>query len=292
MNNSMCNNLNMKWNKEEDLWLTDNYSETGSQECSNILGKTKSSIQNRVYKLGLKLSPNYKSKIFSKNPEECNVNPNLFYELNTKEIIYLLGLIWSDGHLNPSKNRRNYNVGFNMVTEDFVMIENVILKTGKWNHYAKPQRKDTNWKPSSLVVTNNKRIYNFLKEHDFDKKSCVSADKILSKIPNELKHYFFRGLIDGDGCFYYHKPIKGSTLRQFAITSTYEQDWSYFENLCHYLDIKYTIKRTKKERSSSSYLRITNKDGIKKIGDFIYQNYNIDNIGLPRKYKKYSLILD
>jgi hypothetical protein len=281
----------MKWNKKEDFWLIENYSEMGSEECSKFLGKTKSSVENRVYKLGLKLSPDYKSKIFSKNPQDCNVNPNLFFELNTKEIVYLLGLIWSDGHLNSSNNCRNFNVGFTMVTEDFKSIQSTIMKTGKWYLYKKPN-KNSSWKPSTLVLTNNKRIYNFLTDHDFDKKSYVSAEKILSKIPNELKQYFFRGLIDGDGCFYYHKPIKGSTLRQFAIASTYEQDWSYFENLCHYLDIKYTIKRTKKERSSSSYLRITNKDGIKKLGDFIYQNYNIDNIGLPRKYEKYSLILD
>jgi hypothetical protein len=281
----------MKWNEEEDSWLIQNYSETGSQECSNVLGKSKSSIQNRVYKLGLKLSPDYKSKIFSKNPEECNVNPNLFYEINTKEIVYLLGLIWSDGHLNSSKNGRTLNIGFTMVTEDFKLIESTIMKTGKWNHYPKPQRTDTNWKPSSLVVTNNKRIYNFLKEHDFDRKSYVSADKILSKIPDELKHYFFRGLIDGDGCFYHHKPNKGSILRQFAIVSTFEQNWSYFENLCIELDIKYTIKRTKKERSSSSCLRITNKNGIEKLGSFVYENYNIDKIGLDRKYKKYIQII-
>jgi hypothetical protein len=280
----------MKWRKEEDLWLKSNYSKMGSLECSKILRKTKSSIENRVFKLNLKLSPDLKSKIFSKNPEACNVNPNRFYQINTKEIAYLLGLIWSDGHLNSSKNRRNFNIGFTMVTEDFKIIKEVIMKTGKWNHYIKNHKTST-WKPSSLVVTNNKRIYDFLVEHDFNKKSYLSADKILSKIPNEQKHYFFRGLIDGDGCFYHYKPDKGSTLRQFAITSTYEQDWLYFENLCKNLDIKYTIKRIKGIKSSSSCLRITNKGGIQKLGEFIYNGYNEDSMGLQRKYDKYIEII-
>jgi len=105
---------------------------------------------------------------------------------------------------------------------------------------------------------------------------------------NKLKHYWFRGLIDGDGCFYYYKPKLGSTLRQFALASTYEQDWGYFESLCDELQINYKIKRNKNLKSSSSYLRITNKDGIIKLGEYIYKNY--DNIGLDRKYKKFKTI--
>ena len=141
------------------------------------------------------------------------------------------------------------------------------------------------------VITNNKRILNFLIEHDFDKKSYMSADKILSKIPDELKHYFFRGLIDGDGCFYYYKPENGSTLRQFALASSYEQDWSYFEKLCKEKNIKYNIKRTIGKNSSSSVIRITNKDGILKLGEYIYKDLHEDNIGLIRKYEKYKLII-
>jgi hypothetical protein len=131
---------------------------------------------------------------------------------------------------------------------------------------------------------------NFLIENDYDKKSYTSANKILSKIPNEIKHYWFRGLIDGDGCFYHYTPKKGSTLRQFVLTSTYEQDWTYFENLCKELEIKYTIKRIKNIKSASSVIRITNKKGIKKLGEYIYQNFKKDSIGLIRKFNKFKLI--
>ncbi len=161
---------------------------------------------------------------------------------------------------------------------------------GKWNISYK---KFTNgWQPTTKLMTNNKRIYNFLKKHDYHLKSYMSPDKILSKIPKELKYYFYRGLIDGDGCFYINIKNK---LYQFSITSSYEQDWGFMINLCNELDIKYNIKlidrinkRTGKENKSSQF-RITNKKGIKKIGEYIYQDY--DNIGLKRKYDKYLNII-
>jgi hypothetical protein len=160
-------------------------------------------------------------------------------------------------------------------------------KIGRWNYYERKQNVDT-WKPSVNIITNNKRIYNFLVDNDYDKKSKVSADKILNKIPNELKHYFFRGLIDGDGCFYYNEK---NNLKQFILISTHEQDWGYFESLCNQLEIKYTIKRIINKKSSYSIVRITNKSGINKLGSYIYGNFEYDKIGLIRKYDKFISII-
>ena len=216
-----------KWNIEEDNWLIENYKSLGPDKSANELGLRKSQIENRVFKLKLKLPIEFKNSLQSIKAEKCNINPNLFLNITTKEIPYLLGLIWADGFLNPSKNGKNSNLGFVMVKEDINIIKPVLETIGKWNYYERKQPVES-WKPSINVITNNKRILNFLIENDYDIKSQASADKILSKIPDELKHYFFRGLIDGDGCFYHYVPQKGSTLRQFILTSTYEQDWSYF----------------------------------------------------------------
>jgi hypothetical protein len=277
------------WLKKEELWLVENYPTLGPDKCAEHLKLKKTQIFSRAKKLNIKMNSSFKNILKSKIPKNCNVNPELFYSLNTKEIIYLLGLIWSDGFLNPSKNGKNHNLGVTMVKEDFDIIKPILNKIGKWNCYERKQPVAT-WKPAINALTNNKRIYNFLIENNYDKKSFISADKILSKIPDNLKYYFFRGLIDGDGCFYYYKPKVGSTLRQFALASTYEQDWSYFEDLCKNLGIKYNINRIKGIKNSSSILRITNKNGIKKLGEYIYQNFEIDGIGLTRKYLKYISI--
>lgn len=279
-----------KWTKEDEEWLIENYPKYGPKKCANKMGLRLSQIENRVYKLKIKLPKDLKSLLQSKSPKNCNINPELFYEIKNTEIVYLLGLIWADGFLNPSSNGSNHNLGFTMVKEDFETIKPSIDSIGKWNYYERKQP-NHNWKPSVNIITNNKRIYDFLVENDYDKKSYISADKILNKIPYELKHYFFRGLIDGDGCFYYYNPEVGSTLRQFALASTYEQDWTYFEKLCINLGVKYKIKRNKGTKSSSSYIRITNKNGIKLLGDYIYQGFNEDNIGLNRKFQKYLKII-
>jgi hypothetical protein len=279
-----------KWTIGDDLWLSENYQKYGPKKCAKKMGLRLSQVQNRVHKLKLKLSKELKSTLQSKSPEKCNINPDLFYDIKDKEIAYLLGVIWSDGFLNPSSDGHNHNLGFTMVKEDTDTLRPILDSIGKWNYYERKQP-NPNWKPTINVTTNNKRIFQFLIEHDYGDKSSISADKIVSVIPKELKHYFFLGLIDGDGCFYYYVPKKGPTLRQFALASTYEQDWTCFEELCSGLGIKYNIKRNKGKKSSSSYIRITNKNGIQKLGDYIYQNYDNDGIGLTRKYEKFKLII-
>jgi hypothetical protein len=100
-------------------------------------------------------------------------------------------------------------------------------------------------------------------------------------------------LIDGDGCFYINQK---QYTYQFSVASSYKQDWSYLEDLLKNYDIKYSIckrqsinKKTGK-MNSSSVLRITNKNDIKKFGEFIYKDYDSDQIGLNRKYKIFEQI--
>ena len=280
-----------QWSKYEINFLKENYPKYGIEYCMNKFKFDRKRVQQKACKLQLKLLPETKSMLMSKDGSKCNINPDLFYNITDKEVSYLLGLIWSDGFLYKSKDGNNHHLGFTMVKEDIDSMLSVLDTIGRWNYYERKQT-NKNWKPSINVLTNNKRIFNFLLESDYGKKSHISADKILSKIPENLKHYFFLGLIDGDGCFYHYKPKNGSTLRQFSVASTFEQDWGYFEYLCNELDIKYSIQRNKNGKSSSSYIRVTNKGGIKRLGEFIYQDYNDNNIGLDRKYNKFKLIVN
>ena len=95
-------------------------------------------------------------------------------------------------------------------------------------------------------------------------------------------------MFDGDGCFYYNEK---NNSKQFVLTSTYEQDWGYFESLCNRLEIKYKINRIINKKSSYSIVRITNKSGINKLGSYIYNNFECDKIGLTRKYDKFISII-
>jgi hypothetical protein len=124
-------------------------------------------------------------------------------------------------------------------------------------------------------------ICNFLIENDY-KSKINSADKILSKIPEELQVYWFRGLVDGDGCFYVNKKNKAS---HFEIYSEYNQNWQFVENLFKKLKIKYSIYRRKRKEGTSSGIRITGIENVIKFGDWLYSD--IAFMGLNRKYQKY-----
>ena len=138
-----------------------------------------------------------------------------------------------------------------------------------------------------MIHTSNKLLVNFLIKNNYGPHNIKSADRILKNIPSHLYKYWYRGLIDGDGCWYINEK---NYNYQFSLAGSYKQDWSYFEHLLNKLKIKYSVQRRIQNNNKSSCIRITNKHGIIKLGNFIYNNYKIDNIGLKRKYDKYKLI--
>lgn len=288
--------IKQRWTNKEVDWLKENYPKLGVGGVSNIMKRSRGSIEGKCYKLRLSVDDNVKHNLLYKSAENCNVNPNQFNEITTKEVAYFLGFMWADGYLNPSKNGSNHSIGIKILEDDMRELKPIFDKLGKWNYYVRTYENST-WRNAETMMTNNKRIFNFLTDYDYNKKSVVSPDKILSKIPDDLKSYFILGLSDGDGCFYYYNPKKGSTQRQFSITSSYEQDWSYMIKLCDDMGIKHKVKLSSGVNpktgnvNSSSQFRITNKVGIQKLGEYLYKSFDVDGIGLPRKYNKYKLII-
>jgi len=206
-----------------------------------------------------------------------------FLNIKTKYHAYILGFLWADGYV-----RKPYSIETTINIEDLVDIEKVFNKTGDWNIYTQKRfdkRTNKNYY-SATIQTSNKIIVDFLINCDYDKKSKNSPTKILSKIPNELKSYFFRGYSDGDGCFYIN-----NTNHQYIITSTYEQNWNFIETLFIELKISYNIISQSLIKSKYSQIRITNKNDIDIFGNYIYYNCdNYDNYGLTRKYLIYKKI--
>lgn len=281
------------WTEEEINFLKENYQKHGINYCTEKLNYSKSKIFNKTHELKLKLNSKIKSSILSKPNHLCNINPDLFYNIKRCDVAYLLGFIWSDGFLQRNKSGSCSHIGIKINETDMGHLKEIFNNIGKWNYHTR--KYGNNWKNSVSIMTNNKRIYDFLIENDYDKKSHVSPYKILNKIPDNLKPCFYLGVIDGDGCFYYYKSKTGSKITQFTLASSYEQDWSYMEDLCKLLEIKYSInkvsrinKKTNKLNSSSQF-RITNKPGIIKLGEFIYNN---KFLGLNRKWLKYIDIIN
>lgn len=202
------------------------------------------------------------------------------------EICYLLGYFWADGYL-PKK----YNgIVLEINTTDALSIKETILKTGDWTIVERglDNRKDAKRKGNTFIRGSDKEFKDFLLEHDYKNKSQVSFKKIYELIPTENKKYFLRGYFDGDGCIY----ISNSTI-QFHVSSTIDQDWSVLEEIFKKLSISYKItKRVQNSNSRSSKIQCTNTEDILKLLSYVYDNFEVDKIGLDRKYQKYLQIVN
>lgn len=265
------------WKIEEERFLIDNYPTRGIIYCMNKLNLSKIQIRNKIRILKLKLI------------DKIDVEP--FRSISSNKISYIMGLLWADGSIS-NESEKSYFIRLEANIDDMNSIEEIIYETGNWKKYIRQRtRKGNKCKKSITYHIGFKKLYDIFKNYDFHSKSRVSPFKILNTIPNDLKHYFFRGIVDGDGCFYINKK-EGNY--QLSISSSYEQDWSYLIELCKKLQInRYGINLTenKKKKSKSSQFRITNKKDIIKIGNYIYNNFSDDKIGFDRKYRKFELML-
>jgi hypothetical protein len=199
-----------------------------------------------------------------------------------KEAVYLLGFIWGDGHVNP----KSKIITINNIYDDLVNILPLFLKYGNV-YFCDRNRK--NRQKQLMIDICNEELFLFLKENAYLIKSGASANLILNKIPEHLKHYWWRGYFDADGGVYFNEDIYGNTTTSsMSITSSYAQDWDFVISLFKELNIvNYDIylHQHKKDCGKSSAVRISKRDEMIKFLSYIYKDH--DMIGLNRKYIKY-----
>jgi hypothetical protein len=285
------------YTKEEIDFLINNYPKFGGEYCSQKIKRTKNAIIKKVNRLGLVLETDIRSSINSNNSikwyekvedEYYNVGIEQFKNIKTPEIAYILGLIWTDGYILSKNNYQRIVLEMNKI--DLDEIKFIFDRTGNWSYYSRIKKGIFNRQEDGILKTSNRPLVEYLISLNFNKKSLVSPDDLLCKIPDNLKKYFFRGVVDGDGCFTENKQH-----RIFSIGGTYEQDWQYIVLLFDKLNIRYKIRKYIKECDSkiykSSIIEVCNVDCIIKFGNYIYEGYQKDNIGLKRKYEKFISIL-
>lgn len=262
------------------------YSSHGNRECSRILNRHHRSIEHLAQKLGLRLTQESRNRIATeckaKPFDRFNVDPTQFFSVSTPEVAYFLGIMWADGNVYRSRYCDTVRIG--LVSEDIENLISVCKKIGKFGAIKdarRPRERTTLW-------TNNRPLADFLESMDYRKKTHVSADKIVNHIPEHLRHYWFRGLIDGDGCISFNKGGK-----YLAVSSHANQDWNYMLDLYSMLGItKAKTSIVKNQLGSSSQIRLSNPEEIVRVGSYIYKGYPEDGIGFFRKWERYKLIYD
>lgn len=199
----------------------------------------------------------------------------------TKECVYFFGYLWSDGYIDRTRTV------LEIVEDDAVDIVNDIKKIEFLNIHT-TKRKRMNRKPQMSIYFCDVDFYDSFMCKYFTKKSLESPFLLLNIIPIEYHRYFFLGLIDGDGCFYFNK-----NTRQFYITSGFDQDWTHIIKLFGSLNIsQFECRKVEnKNGNKSSYIRIKKHSEILSLFNYLYPDSKYE-IGLKRKFLKCKKIID
>jgi len=289
----------MRWTKEQEDFLKKNYKNSGTKYCAEKLNRKRPAIAARARKLGLKVDQNVVNEILSKTRvnwennreyDSYNVNPSQFLNIKTPEVAYLLGLIWADGHILLSNNEAQTPIiKHNAIEEDNKFFLPIFKLTGNWKSFTTINEKAIGNKPISTNWTSNRILGEFLIKHDYRNKD-VSPNKILNKIPDNLKHYFFRGFFDGDGSISVGFSKNGQLYRSLSFSASKGQDWVFIADLLDELEIKFKIRKLKDEKGESSQVYFFNKYDIIKFFEFINKTNDYDKFGLKRKYDKFIML--
>ena len=223
-------------------------------------------------------------KLGKESTKKKKVKFKLFNDEITKESAYILGLLWADGHIRTDKKLTTINC----IKTDIDEIIPVFNKTGDWN-ISNPIKKtfEGNLVKTQLrLSTTTWGLFDILSNYGYIDKSNGTPDITLSNIPKEYKKYWFRGYLDGDGCIKLGKKYGVEVV--FA--GPYNQDWLFMCGLCDEFSINYSIDNRLVKKGGYSHFRINKKLDVKKLCDYIYDDY--DGIGFSRKYEKYLDVLN
>jgi hypothetical protein len=286
-----------RFTEKEVSFLKQNYETKGSEYCSNKLGIDVGKIISKTSRMGLKINEKTKSSICSKTRkvvlsnrknEDLNVNPEKFITLNDPYSIYLLGLIWSDGHVTFANNKaKTPLIKHTSIVEDSNDFLPIFMETGNWKNFIFENKK-LNYKPIRVIHTSNRILGEWLILNGYRNKNKYPL--FLDKIPKDFLHYFFRGLYDGDG--YIENNVKSDKYIKkhvrCTLTSGCNQDWGFIISIFNELGLDYRIRNQKNVKGCTSHISLNTKESIIWC-EYIYGGLDF---GLYRKKQKWVDVIN
>lgn len=206
-------------------------------------------------------------------PRTPNVPADGFIHL-TPETSYILGIIWSDGNVARPESGRHY-IRVEMLSDDLDEIVPVFDTSGKWSQFRRTRKGRE--REILRLETGNKSLWEVIEPHKRDPLP------LLSTMDEQLRPYWFRGMFDGDGCFY--NPSPGTN--QMFVGGCVEQDWAFLTSQLDALGISWshTLKKHYPKNgntSQSSLVRWTSSGGCLAWFDYTH-NPTMKTFGLSRK---------
>lgn len=186
-----------------------------------------------------------------------SINENIFLNLNT-ESAYLLGYIFTDGHLALNKKKNQFFLHiYSKYKYQLENVKKIFKSNSKIQH-----REQTNYSGKVqgeifwIHIENQKVIRSLL---ELGMTTNKNASIKFPKIPKHLKSHFLRGCWTGSGCV---SLYKNALLSQITIGSI-----DFIKEIEYYLNLnglkKRNIYSNKNSKKNSYVIRYATKDSEK-----------------------------
>ena len=259
---------------QEDIdYIKNNYQAKSYKEIGDILGFTERQIRGKVNNMGL--------------GKTRKINADYFKFIDTPIKAYFLGFIFADGWICANTEKRIFEFGMELQSQDRYILEKLNDEIGGLNiikHFDKSETfiKDHvahSGESDCLRVYSRPLVENLI-------NAGIETNKTRKDIyPIVDEHLFFdwlRGYIDGDGCYYTNKNIN----TYMHITCASLSPLTYIKDKLQQYGIKTNIYS---ESEKKHRLMCTNKEDMCKLINYLYYDENI--FCLKRKFEKIKHLL-
>lgn len=239
-----------KLTKEMELQVIDTYNSrnnTSLGEVSNLLNISRDTVR-RILKRN-----NQKQNKLSDIQKSYSINETYFETIDTAIKAYILGFIHGDGYNLENPGR----LCITLHNKDIETLELIKAELG----FTGPIKTHVSRPHCSLTIT-NKKISKDLKNHGIYQKKSLTVEFPTNSIEKQYLYSFLLGLFDSDGCVYFKQTDTKITHQTLVFTGS-KVMLEKIKELLLVDGIQSFIQKTKTKNHIQ--LRITNKEGIKKL---------------------------
>ena len=206
---------------------------------------------------------------------------NYFESIDSEEKAYFLGLLFADGSVVLDKSeKRSPMISLSLKLSDYDIIEQFKVAIGHDRSFSYDKRKSREMVGISF---RNKKVAQDLKKYGIVPNKTYETNHLPSNIPQIFEKDFLRGLIDGDGSFYYSGKKWHCSLTSYHYSICKE----FQDRINSFLTDKCTTKVAK--YGTAYHCVINKKEQLRQLVTALYKD---SKVFLARKYRLAMAILE
>lgn len=217
------------------------------------------------------------------NTNMINTNHDFFSKIDNEIKAYFVGFILADGCILDKRKNGQKKLAIGLHNQDIYVLERFKKELNSSRKISEFNNGKGNY--CCFSVSSNKLCDDLIKL-DITPRKSLTAKFDINNIPIHLRNHFIRGLFDGDGSISYC-PYKNNTIKsEIMILGTFSI-CNMVKNIFDSLITDRAVKRKIKQRKNIYCIRYAQKETIKKIYDYLYQDATFY---LHRKKEKFNEI--